>query len=406
MTVADHPRQAWEHADQRVIGPASRGGGTWVIHHPGGGTTAPGVDATSTALRRMQNAYLATRGYSLGYNFLVNQDGSSWGCRDMDLNNAANAGKKTSSNFNAKSKSIQIMATGEPASPAAVAEINRIIATQPTWDVVPHMDVDYTACCGSTVAQVRAGIIGQQGATTPELPPPPPPIIDGYNPPENWWLFPIDKNKPPVQEGSTGPHVRYLQDVIFWYAGGDILVDGIFGSATKKRVIDVQIVVGGFPEAYCDGIVGNHATYPTWEDCFDFLVKLNMAPPPVEPPPASDDVELIVPGKYMINQGDNPWTVSATVYGKSTADNAALLDQSAFYMFSTPGHPAFVDTPGVNGVKTVVQGGEGAWDVIRRMVPGVTDSVIKNTVHPIFADWNGGWERVLHPGDAVHLPAS
>ena len=406
MTIAKYSRQSWQDPAKPITGPASKGGGTWVIHYPGGGTCGPGFETAKSYNRQSQAMYLNTRGYSLGYSFNVMQDGGSYAVRGMDLNNAANSGKKVEGNFNAVSKSINITATGESATTAAIHEVNRLIQTQPTWDVVVHGDVDYTSCCGpEIIAQVRAGIIGQSGPTSGELPPVPvPPPVSGYNPPTNWSVFPLDPAKPTIRKGSTGAHVRYVQDVIFYYGGGDILVDGIFGSSTEKRVKDAQRFVGGFPEAYCDGIVGNHATYPSWKNCFDYLVALNTAPvdppAPIEPP-ESDDVVNLSDISYYVEKGDSPWSVATTVYG--TGSMFTKLDESAFVGYSTPSAPVFVVTPGISGTSTLVRSGEGANALIRRLVKD--DAYPTSTQREIFATWNGGYERSFHPGDLVHIPS-
>lgn len=126
--------------------------------------------AIGTYLRTINEAYVRTRGYSIGYNWGVGQDGSRWTIRGDDFNNAANAGKKVEGNFNDVSQSIFVMvADQDAATPEAVASINSIIATHPDWDVIVHSDVDYTSCAGAGLtAQVRAGIIGQHAPTVPE----------------------------------------------------------------------------------------------------------------------------------------------------------------------------------------------------------------------------------------------
>ena len=75
-------------------------------------------------------------------------------------------GRKVDGNFNHVSRSIQIAVSDQSAaSPEAVASVNALIATQPTWNVVVHSDVDYTSCAGAGItAQVRSGVIGHQAA--------------------------------------------------------------------------------------------------------------------------------------------------------------------------------------------------------------------------------------------------
>ena len=164
------PRSSWEDPNKRVSGPAPKGTPkTWVIHYPGGGSAPVGAEV-APYLRGIQSSYLSSRGYSIGYNWGVAQDGSRWEIRGNDFNNAANAGRKVEGNFNNVSQSIFVMvADHDAATPAAVAAINSIIATHPDWDVIVHSDVDYTSCAGEGLtAQVRAGIIGQHAPTVPE----------------------------------------------------------------------------------------------------------------------------------------------------------------------------------------------------------------------------------------------
>ena len=166
-TVDVHPREDWQDPALPVTGPAPKSvGGTWVIHYPGGGSFEPRTDAqVSTYLRQIQASYTSSRGYSIGYSYGVAQSGSAWEIRGDDFDPASNPGRKLNAgNFNDVSRSIFVMVGNDnEATPEAVATINTLIATQPTWDVVTHGDVDYTACCGAGLtAQVRAGIIGRQ----------------------------------------------------------------------------------------------------------------------------------------------------------------------------------------------------------------------------------------------------
>lgn len=171
MSVDAIQREVWQDPSQPVSGPSPRGTpGTWVIHYPGGGFAPTGA-ALAGYLRNIQAVYLRERGYSIGYNWGVGQDGSRWEIRGDDFNNAANAGRKVVGNFNDVSQSIFVMVSqDDPATPVAVDSINSIIATHPDWDVIVHGDVDYTLCAGAGLtAQVRSGVIG---APVPVVEPP------------------------------------------------------------------------------------------------------------------------------------------------------------------------------------------------------------------------------------------
>lgn len=173
MTLTIHPQHDWETADQPVTGPAPRGvAGTWVCHYPGSPSSyEPLTDAQMVDyLRSMQADYLR-RGYSLGYSVIVSQSGSAWAARGVEgfpgvrvYNPASNPGRKVEGNFNNVSRSIQIAVGGQnKASPAAVATVNAIIATQPDWAVIWHGQVDWTSCAGEgIIAQIKSGEIGHQ----------------------------------------------------------------------------------------------------------------------------------------------------------------------------------------------------------------------------------------------------
>jgi len=175
-----HPQSAWEKPGEAIDGPAPKGTpGTWVIHYPGSTSSYEPMtdDEMIKTLQQGQAQYLRDRGYSYGYSVVVSQSGSAWAARGLEgfpgvrvYNPASNPGKKrqdqqgNTQNFNAISRSIQIAVGAQnEASPAAVATVNEIIASQPDWPVVVHMDVDYTACAGDgIIAQVRTGVIGHQ----------------------------------------------------------------------------------------------------------------------------------------------------------------------------------------------------------------------------------------------------
>ena len=164
-----YPRAHWEDPAQPVTGPVPQGvRGTWVIHYPGNsGFTEPLSDYEMILYcQNMQDDYVTNRGYSIGYSFVVSQSGLAYEARGFDINNAANKGDKMKPaipNFNAVSMSIQVASSAQnPASNAAVVKVNEIIALEPEWDVLCHIDVDYTQCCGTgMIEQVRSGVIGQ-----------------------------------------------------------------------------------------------------------------------------------------------------------------------------------------------------------------------------------------------------
>lgn len=169
-----NPQVSWETGARPITGPGPQGvPGQWVIHYPGSTSLYEPMSDTEMIkyLRSMQRGYLDHRGYSLGYSVICSQSGSLWAARGLEgypgvrvYNPASNPGKKLASNQNNVTRSIQIAVGGQnEASPAAVAAVNALIATQPDWGVIVHSDIDWTRCAGEGVTrQVRSGIIGHQ----------------------------------------------------------------------------------------------------------------------------------------------------------------------------------------------------------------------------------------------------
>ena len=159
----DRSRSVWEEpgftvAEHTTSPPVNRSRITdVVIHYPG----HDGVgDDTARDLANSQRYYCINRGYSLGYNAVVDRAGVLWQVRGMDYQNAANKGA------NPTTVSVQLRTNiGEPASPAAVTRVQRFVsdvrrwAGNPTIGVVGHRDVGSTACPGDAIYnQVQRGM--------------------------------------------------------------------------------------------------------------------------------------------------------------------------------------------------------------------------------------------------------
>lgn len=187
--VAAIPRTDWQDPAQPVVGPTRRAPfQQGVVHYEGHG----GRDATPADiprhLRAMQNAYLATRRYSLGYGFAVvsdvrhPDDGTRWEIRGTDLNMASNPGRKwkddggiPAGNANDWTGSILLIGPeGVPASEKAAASVRAIFTewhaeagTNPV-PPFPHNVLDYTSCCGTAyIADLHAGRFDPQTDTQP-----------------------------------------------------------------------------------------------------------------------------------------------------------------------------------------------------------------------------------------------
>lgn len=381
------PREDWVDPAQPIDGPASFAPSNWVIHYPGGGSWFPrNDDEVAAYLRSLQKDYLDNRGYSLGYNWGVAQHGTGWEIRGDEYRAASNPGRKVEGNFNAVSQSIFVMVPGAaPASSHAVRKINEIIATQPTWGVKVHVDVDFTACAGAGIIdQVRRGVIGHQSGVI--RPPTTTPPIEGYDPTDEWGLFPLDARKPTVREGDRNEHVTYLNDVLFFYAGGHTLRTDWFDDDTTRAVKLLQGMFG----LTVDGIVGPAETWPV----IDYIVALNTRPPLPEPP-EDDSVQRDVPARYVVQRGDSPWSVGEVVYG-SGKRGAQLIPATEFGIYSTPGHLHIIDVPEVVGATTKVLPGEGPYSTARRLGVDLDE----------FYAWNGGDDRTFHPGERVWASTS
>ena len=151
----DRSRSVWEEpgftvAEHTTSPPVNRSRITdVVIHYPG----HDGVgNNTARDLANSQRSYATNRGYSLGYNAVVDRAGVLWQVRGVDYQNAANKGA------NSTTVSVQFRTNiGEPASPAAVARVQRFVADVRRWagnpniGVIGHRDVGSTACPGDPI---------------------------------------------------------------------------------------------------------------------------------------------------------------------------------------------------------------------------------------------------------------
>jgi peptidoglycan hydrolase-like protein with peptidoglycan-binding domain len=203
--------------------------------------------------------------------------------------------------------------------------------------------------------------------------------------PFNYGLWPFNKSKPAIQEGSIGDAVRYFQQVCNDKASKTLLVDGQFGPATKSAAMDLQAYFGIPP---VDGVVDK----PDW-DLVDALAGY-VEPPP--PPPPANDPQIVLTGLYYVQRGDGPWPVEKKVYGGTGANWAQHFTVE---QFSKP--DVQIPLPDLPGVATKVQPGEGPYQVIKRMYP--TQNQYATGRLERFYALNGGPARVLHAGDVVFL---
>jgi len=150
----DRSRAVWEqsgftvaeHTTSPPVAPAMID--SVVVHYPG----HDGVgDDTARDLANSQRYYAENRGYSLGYNAVVDRAGVLWQVRGLEFRNAANKGA------NNTSVSVQLRVNlDEPGSAAAVTRVRRFVADMERWcghplTVLGHRDVGATACPGDAI---------------------------------------------------------------------------------------------------------------------------------------------------------------------------------------------------------------------------------------------------------------
>jgi hypothetical protein len=177
--VTDYPRTHWQSPSQPVTGPAKKAATTQAVAHWSGSSSIPTDKAAW--LRAMQNDYVRNRGYSLGYWWLVCQNGDSYQIRGPELNSAANKGDKVAGNANDWTAPILFdVRLNESLTPAAIATARRLwnsvgVYTRP----VPHHQLDATQCCGPHLtAQIAAGELDNPPPAALQPEPPPPPSLE------------------------------------------------------------------------------------------------------------------------------------------------------------------------------------------------------------------------------------
>jgi len=166
------PRTDWQNPAQPVVGPRIvLSSITMLPAHYTAAATVP--RDTASYLRAIQNDYTVNRGYSIGYNFAIDQAGVAWECRGFDIKCAANKG------MNDVTIAILCLVDGANAmNPAMVdtfrqlgAEAQRRVAA--ALLVVGHRDIGSTACPGDGIyGQVVTGQL--EPATNPDPKPEPP----------------------------------------------------------------------------------------------------------------------------------------------------------------------------------------------------------------------------------------
>jgi hypothetical protein len=165
------PREDWQDPDQPVTGPTMNLSTVDLLpaHY-----TADNVipDDIPQYLRNMQAYYLSNRGYSVGYNFAIDQTGEAWELRGFDIKCAANK------DMNEVTIAVLCMVDGADAmNPAMVDTFTQLGAQAQdvvgrNLLVVGHRDIGSTSCPGDGIyGQVQAGLLEPGTPTQPEPPP-------------------------------------------------------------------------------------------------------------------------------------------------------------------------------------------------------------------------------------------
>lgn len=167
------PRTSWQDPNMRVTGPAMQRGriDTQPAHYTAAATIPSDIPSY---LRAMQRDYVVNRGYSLGYNFAIDQTGQAWEIRGLDIQCAANKG------WNERTVAILCLVNGADAMNSRMvstyqqlgAHIQSVIGRR--LNIVGHQDIGSTACPGAGVqGQVRSGVLAPSAGPPPPDPTPP-----------------------------------------------------------------------------------------------------------------------------------------------------------------------------------------------------------------------------------------
>ena len=177
MIRFDYQREAWQDPKNPVVGGAAFAG--WkamtriVLHYPGADwadmdfNNDGKIDLADTRLllRNTQAAYVDTRGYSLGYNAAVGQEGSSWEIRGDTWMCAANGSVQT----NRDAFAILIIVDAQSrANDDQIRKVRDVVAQArmlagKNLPIIGHGDLKATTCPGAGIrAQMSSGVFEPQ----------------------------------------------------------------------------------------------------------------------------------------------------------------------------------------------------------------------------------------------------
>lgn len=224
-------RTAWQNPAEPIassskmnLGAITKG----VIHYPGADWADLDFDNdgdvdkddTIIVLRNAQHGYLTQRGYSLGYNFAVDQAGRTFEIRGTDLRCAANQ------EVNDSAIAVLIVADADdPATLPAICAVQRILWRSEQLmgrafaEIGPHSkwatNTTHTSCPGTGIStQVAAGV---------------------FTPPRG--------RRPVLKAGEASMIVAYAKHILI-DAGFDLPSNRTYDSAMVKVVADIKKFYG------------------------------------------------------------------------------------------------------------------------------------------------------------------
>jgi hypothetical protein len=187
-------------------------------------------------LRGIQNYHMDVKGwFDIAYNYIVCQHGVIFEGRGLNVCNGANG---TNVGNNTSHAVMWMAGKGDPFPQDEKNGFRRAVRfisdqTHAPDSAIAHRDHKATECPGNERYNwIHAGMPGATLAPSPALP----------------------SGLPVLREGSRGDHVIVLQTVLRNKAGQNLVVDGVFGPATKAAVINIQRFFKLTPTP--DGVVG------------------------------------------------------------------------------------------------------------------------------------------------------
>lgn len=249
--VHDRVRAEWELDSQPVHGSTAFPPMTKikriVVHYPGADFQDMDFDNdedidwedTGILLRNTQNYYLVSRGFSIGYNTAIGQEGDSWELRGDTWMCAANQ------EVNADSYAINILVdAGAPANPHQVRKMRELvkqIRALAGWAVplVDHHSVSLnttnTSCPGPGIMDQLARGVFEPRATKPDIPDGKPLLKRGVVHSDvmllrSWlvWLNYMQRKPDPRFGYRTEDALKALQRTL------KVTEDGVYGPVTSK----------------------------------------------------------------------------------------------------------------------------------------------------------------------------